>query len=168
MHSDINNGIVAGLVGGIVFGIMMQMMNAPTPRGRADADDGHGGHGSALRQHRCRLDLPFVQQRSYWRYFWLATWLSIASVWRRDRMGRSLRIRMVDLGRADIDAAVSRHGGFCAVSDGAHAACRDGESHGPSHLWHYSWRRRCYVEAGHTRINPACIELLKVPDSRGQ
>lgn len=33
MHSDINNGIVAGLVGGVVFGIMMQMMNAPTPEG---------------------------------------------------------------------------------------------------------------------------------------
>ncbi|HEU4343153.1 MAG TPA: hypothetical protein VFU31_16490 [Candidatus Binatia bacterium] len=33
MHSDVNNGIVAGLVGGVVFGIMMQMMNAPTPEG---------------------------------------------------------------------------------------------------------------------------------------
>lgn len=33
MHSDINNGIVAGLVGGVAFGIMMQMMSAPTPEG---------------------------------------------------------------------------------------------------------------------------------------
>ena len=158
MRSEINNGIVAGLVGGVGFSLMMQMMNAPTPRGRADADDGHGGHGSALRQHRCRLDLPFVQQRSYWRYFWLATWLSIASVWRRDRMGRSLRIRMVDLGRADIDAAISRNATFRSASDGAHATGRDGKSDGSSYLRCYSGRRIRYAEAGNTGSDQACIK----------
>jgi hypothetical protein len=33
MRSDIGSGIIAGLIGGVFFGIMMQMMNAPTPRG---------------------------------------------------------------------------------------------------------------------------------------
>jgi hypothetical protein len=48
MRSDTSHGIVAGLVGGVVFGIMMQMMNAPTPEGGANAHDDNGRQGSAL------------------------------------------------------------------------------------------------------------------------
>jgi len=51
MRCDIYNGILSGLLAGVVFGIMMQMMNAPTPEGGADADDGNGRDGRALRQH---------------------------------------------------------------------------------------------------------------------
>jgi hypothetical protein len=157
MGSDVNNGIMSGLVGGVIFGIMMQMMSAPTPEGGQMPM-------MAMVAKVVRSDSMIVG----WIYHLVNSavigaifgWLlgnRFARFWCRAGMGRGVRFRMVDFGRINIDAALSRDAGFRAASDGANATGRDGKSGGSSDLRRYSRRRLRYVGAGNTRANPARV-----------
>ena len=157
MHSDINNGIVAGLVGGVVFGIMMQMMNAPTPE---------GGQMPMMAMVAKVVRSDSIEVGWMYHLFNSAVigaifgWL-LCSRSQRFTAGLgwgAIWIRMVDPGGIDLNAAVTRDDGFCAASDGADATGRDGKPDRPSHLRCYSWRRLCHADAGIIGPNAAWIE----------
>jgi hypothetical protein len=77
--------------------------------------------------------------------------------------GRGIWFRVVDSGRIDIDAVLSRDAAFRAASDGANAAGRDGKPGGAPYLWDYSRRRFRYIEAGNSRAHPTFIKTRAAP-----